>query len=270
MAAASASRCAAADASAGAQQGSHSLVPKEQQPDNRYSIDRSTIIGDLSIPLRRVVRRMAFHARPLDVASCSPKYPIPRRHLLERSTGQASVAEERSRCLNLEETVSAYQGGESGGAACLPTRRARRRVDQRNEFRPKHVKLPSHPLLWRPFAQTFGRRQYVTQQQAPWVCQQCRHTPRLRPSGLLRQQRRWQSNNPADIDPNFKSVVDNPPTLVRTGRKHNKAGLAFLAAIPITAFILGCWQIQRLGWKTELIARFEDRLTGIREGEIPT
>ncbi|KAI7461484.1 COX1 assembly protein [Hortaea werneckii] len=115
-------------------------------------------------------------------------------------------------------------------------------------------------LLWRPFAQTFGRRQYVTQQEAPWVCQQCRHLPRLRPSGLLRQQRRWQSNNPADIDPNFKSVVDNPPTLVRTGRKHNKAGLAFLAAIPITAFILGCWQIQRLGWKTELIARFEDRL----------
>jgi surfeit locus 1 family protein len=32
------------------------------------------------------------------------------------------------------------------------------------------------------------------------------------------------------------------------------------AIIPITAFILGSWQVQRLGWKTELIAKFEDRL----------
>lgn len=30
--------------------------------------------------------------------------------------------------------------------------------------------------------------------------------------------------------------------------------------IPITAFALGTWQVFRLGWKTELIARFEDRL----------
>ena len=28
----------------------------------------------------------------------------------------------------------------------------------------------------------------------------------------------------------------------------------------MTAFALGCWQVQRLGWKSELIARFEDRL----------
>ena len=35
------------------------------------------------------------------------------------------------------------------------------------------------------------------------------------------------------------------------------------AIIPITAFALGTWQVFRLGWKTELIARFEDRL--IRE-----
>ena len=32
------------------------------------------------------------------------------------------------------------------------------------------------------------------------------------------------------------------------------------ALIPITAFALGTWQVFRLGWKTELIARFEDRL----------
>jgi surfeit locus 1 family protein len=36
--------------------------------------------------------------------------------------------------------------------------------------------------------------------------------------------------------------------------------LIFVAFIPITAFILGTWQVQRLGWKSELIAKFEDRL----------
>lgn len=35
---------------------------------------------------------------------------------------------------------------------------------------------------------------------------------------------------------------------------------AVLALIPITAFALGTWQVFRLGWKTELIAIFEDRL----------
>ena len=30
--------------------------------------------------------------------------------------------------------------------------------------------------------------------------------------------------------------------------------------IPITAFALGTWQVFRLEWKTELIAKFEDRL----------
>lgn len=33
-----------------------------------------------------------------------------------------------------------------------------------------------------------------------------------------------------------------------------------LALIPITAFALGTWQVQRLDWKTKLIAKFEDRL----------
>jgi surfeit locus 1 family protein len=48
--------------------------------------------------------------------------------------------------------------------------------------------------------------------------------------------------------------------MARVGKQHGK-GLIILAIIPITAFALGCWQVQRLGWKTELIARFEDRLT---------
>lgn len=37
----------------------------------------------------------------------------------------------------------------------------------------------------------------------------------------------------------------------------------FTALIPITAFGLGTWQVQRLDWKSKLIAKFEDRL--IRE-----
>lgn len=32
------------------------------------------------------------------------------------------------------------------------------------------------------------------------------------------------------------------------------------AIIPLTAFSLGCWQVQRLDWKTRLIAKFEDRI----------
>ncbi|KAL8705917.1 MAG: hypothetical protein Q9201_000972 [Fulgogasparrea decipioides] len=54
-------------------------------------------------------------------------------------------------------------------------------------------------------------------------------------------------------------MVDNPPELVRVGRRHGP-GIIILALIPITAFALGTWQVFRLSWKTELIARFEDRL----------
>ncbi|KAI9860011.1 MAG: surf-like protein [Trichoglossum hirsutum] len=75
-----------------------------------------------------------------------------------------------------------------------------------------------------------------------------------------KQQKRF-SHSPAD-DPNFSSIVDNPPTLVKTGRRHGP-GLIVLALVPITAFALGTWQVQRLEWKTKLIAKFEDRL--IRE-----
>ncbi|KAK4543388.1 hypothetical protein LTR36_005531 [Oleoguttula mirabilis] len=126
--------------------------------------------------------------------------------------------------------------------------------------------------LWRPLAQTLSRRQYTTQPTLPpkpWVCTQCLHL-RLRPrtatsttstTSPLRQQRRLQSTrtNPAD-NPDFQSIVDQPPLLIRSGRRHNRLGLLLLAAIPATAFVLGCWQVQRLTWKTDLIARFEDRL----------
>ncbi|KAK9775158.1 putative SURF1-like protein [Seiridium cardinale] len=86
-------------------------------------------------------------------------------------------------------------------------------------------------------------------------------TTRHQARPFSRTARRYDSGprQPAE-DPNFTSILDNPVRLVRTGRQHNKYGLAFLALIPVTAFLLGSWQVQRLGWKTELIARFEDRL----------
>ncbi|BCS22921.1 cytochrome oxidase assembly protein SHY1 [Aspergillus puulaauensis] len=60
-------------------------------------------------------------------------------------------------------------------------------------------------------------------------------------------------------DQRWLSVVDHPAQVVRTGRKHGP-GLIILALIPIISFALGTWQIQRLDWKTKLIAKYEDRL----------
>ncbi|OTA87543.1 hypothetical protein M434DRAFT_399445 [Hypoxylon sp. CO27-5] len=68
-----------------------------------------------------------------------------------------------------------------------------------------------------------------------------------------------RSQRPPAEDPAFTSILDNPPELVRAGRRHGP-GLIILAVIPVTAFLLGTWQVQRLGWKTELIAKFEDRI----------
>ena len=70
---------------------------------------------------------------------------------------------------------------------------------------------------------------------------------------------RPQTSNPAD-DPNWISLVDVPQQLVRIRTRHSILGLLVLAAIPVTAFCLGTWQVQRLKWKNDLIARFEDRL----------
>ena len=65
---------------------------------------------------------------------------------------------------------------------------------------------------------------------------------------------------PLNSNADFVSIVDAPPRLVRVGEHHSKIGIALLALIPITAFALGTWQVQRLEWKTKLLARFEDRL----------
>ncbi|EXJ68690.1 uncharacterized protein A1O5_08484 [Cladophialophora psammophila CBS 110553] len=67
-------------------------------------------------------------------------------------------------------------------------------------------------------------------------------------------------STPTNNNEDFVSIVDAPPRLVRIGQKHNKLGIVILSLIPITAFALGTWQIQRLDWKTKLIAKYEDRL----------
>lgn len=68
-----------------------------------------------------------------------------------------------------------------------------------------------------------------------------------------------KSGTSAD-DADFVSIVDAPPQLISAKRKHNKFGITLLALIPLTAFALGSWQVQRLDWKSKLIAKFEDRL----------
>ncbi|UKZ60669.1 uncharacterized protein TrAtP1_001939 [Trichoderma atroviride] len=67
------------------------------------------------------------------------------------------------------------------------------------------------------------------------------------------------NKTPAADDPNFVSIVDLQPQTVRAGKRHGP-GIILLALMPITAFILGTWQVQRLGWKSRLIAKSEDRL----------
>lgn len=95
--------------------------------------------------------------------------------------------------------------------------------------------------------------------------------------GFSRSARRPKAQ--AADDPNFISIVDNPPNLIRAGRRHGPGLIVLgeadsvttwshnsaitnerLALIPITAFALGTWQVQRLDWKSKLIAKFEDRL----------
>lgn len=77
---------------------------------------------------------------------------------------------------------------------------------------------------------------------------------------LFRASQRRSLGGGPGLDPNFVSILDRPAKMARVGKQHGP-GIIILAIIPVTAFLLGCWQVQRLGWKTELVARFEDRLT---------
>ncbi|KAI6381814.1 hypothetical protein MCOR25_001045 [Pyricularia grisea] len=82
--------------------------------------------------------------------------------------------------------------------------------------------------------------------------------PRAQPRRPVSSSSRRQYKQPAD-NPDFHSILDNPPELVRSGRRHGP-GLIILAIIPLTAFGLGTWQVYRLQWKTDLLAKCEDRL----------
>lgn len=84
-------------------------------------------------------------------------------------------------------------------------------------------------------------------------------TARPRPSCRVSVQPFRHYHHPAD-DPSFMSIVDNPPRIISTRKKHTVLGVLTLSLIPFTAFCLGTWQVQRLDWKTKLIAKFEDRL----------
>lgn len=91
---------------------------------------------------------------------------------------------------------------------------------------------------------------------SPW--RQSLHL-RRRPQVRLNSSKPHRDSKNAD-DPDFVSIVDAPPKLVSTRKRNSKLGIAILAAIPFTAFVLGTWQVQRLDWKTRLVAKFEDRL----------
>ncbi|KAF2789668.1 SURF-family protein Shy1 [Melanomma pulvis-pyrius CBS 109.77] len=118
--------------------------------------------------------------------------------------------------------------------------------------------------LFRRYYSQHGFKPTSSTRPSPWTRPQCLRQ-RFRDQLKLQQLqfRRHlggapDSNTP--LDPNFVSILDRPTKMARVGKQHGY-GLIVLAIIPVTAFCLGCWQVQRLGWKTDLVARFEDRLT---------
>ena len=115
----------------------------------------------------------------------------------------------------------------------------------------------THPFL-RLFRHYSTQPSAITRAQRNLLGAQCLRTP-TRSSRLTFTQRR-SAHGPDGLDPNFVSILDRPAKMARVGKQHGP-GLIILAIIPITAFALGCWQVYRLGVKTDLIARFEDRLT---------
>ncbi|KAK0390773.1 hypothetical protein NLU13_0276 [Sarocladium strictum] len=109
----------------------------------------------------------------------------------------------------------------------------------------------------RPFARSL-RACCDTVKQPSARCMRLPATPSRASRNFTSTRTRPNDRQPVD-NPEFVSILDGPPKIVRAGKRHGP-GIILLALIPITAFALGTWQVQRLGWKTELIAKFEDRL----------
>jgi surfeit locus 1 family protein len=138
--------------------------------------------------------------------------------------------------------------------------------------------IPPHhippPTMSRPNPLFNIARRYYTQQTSrlarPQIQPQCLRQQRLAPSSARTRPSLFPRLQPLTphrsvgggpgLDPSFVSILDRPAKMARSGKQHGP-GLIILAIIPVTAFLLGCWQVKRLGWKTELVARFEDRLT---------
>jgi surfeit locus 1 family protein len=91
-----------------------------------------------------------------------------------------------------------------------------------------------------------------------------RNLPRRRHASVVRSVKPDHSQKPsADRPPrpSPKIDIDAPPKLIFLARRRTTTlGILTLALIPLTAFGLGTWQVQRLDWKTKLIAQLEDRL----------
>ncbi|KUI62625.1 Cytochrome oxidase assembly protein shy1 [Cytospora mali] len=97
--------------------------------------------------------------------------------------------------------------------------------------------------LARPSAQ--AQRQPLLQTLLTNTTTKPRRTPQVR-RPFSQTARRRDRPQPAD-DPNFQSILDNPPQLVRAGGKRHGPGLIILAIIPVTAFLLGSWQEMLVG-----------------------
>lgn len=76
------------------------------------------------------------------------------------------------------------------------------------------------------------------------------------------------SSAPAAATAPVSSSSVHPPSPSQSKAKHpeswpltNSRAPSPPAIIPLTAFVLGSWQVQRLKWKTDLIAKCEDRLS---------
>jgi surfeit locus 1 family protein len=113
-----------------------------------------------------------------------------------------------------------------------------------------------------PFLTLFRRHysHHIATLTRPQPTRQCLRQRLARPFLPSSTPRRF-AHGPDGLDPSFVSILDRPAVMMRAGGRKHGPGLIILAIIPLTAFVLGCWQVQRLGWKTDLVARFEDRLT---------